>query len=61
MLTASGKKHELKGHVRGALNDGVSKEERQEVLLDASIYSGLPPAADAFRKVAEVVDGSKNA
>ena len=59
MLTALGKQHELKGHVRGALNNGASKEEIQEVLLHASIYCGLPAAVDAFRTAAEVVDGLK--
>lgn len=59
MLTAQGKQHELKGHVRGALNNGASKEEIQEVLLHASIYCGLPAAVEAFRSAAEVVDGPK--
>jgi 4-carboxymuconolactone decarboxylase len=61
MLTALGKQHELKGHVRGALNNGASQEEIQEVLLHASIYCGLPAAVDAFRTAAEVVDGPKKA
>ena len=59
MLTALGKQHELKGHVRGALNNGVTPEELQEVLLHASIYCGVPAAVEAFRCAAEVVDGSK--
>lgn len=57
MLTALGKQHELKGHVRGALNNGASVAELQEVLLHASIYCGLPAAVEAFRAAAEVVDG----
>ena len=60
MLTALGKQQELKGHVRGALNNGATKEEIQEVLLHASIYCGLPAAVDAFRSAAEVIDGPKN-
>ena len=56
-LTALGKQHELKGHVRGALNNGVTPEQLQEVLLHASIYCGLPTAVEAFRTAAEVVDG----
>ncbi|SDM80031.1 4-carboxymuconolactone decarboxylase [Polaromonas sp. JS666] len=59
MLTALGKQHELKGHVRGALNNGVTPEQLQEVLLHASIYCGLPAAVEAFRTAAEVVDGPK--
>lgn len=59
MLTALGKQHELKGHVRGALNNGVTPAELQEVLLHASIYCGVPSAVEAFRTAAEVVDGPK--
>ena len=58
MLTALGRQHELKGHVRGALNNGATLEQIQEVLLHASIYCGLPTAVEAFRSAAEVVDGS---
>lgn len=57
MLTALGKQHELKGHVRGALNNGATTAEIQEVLLHASIYCGVPSAVEAFRSAAEVVDG----
>jgi 4-carboxymuconolactone decarboxylase len=57
MLTALGKQHELKGHVRGALNNGATVAEIQEVLLHASIYCGLPAAVEAFRSAADVVDG----
>jgi 4-carboxymuconolactone decarboxylase len=60
MLTALGKQHELKGHVRGALNNGATLEEIQEVLLHASIYCGLPAAVEAFRSAAEVVDAPKS-
>ena len=61
MLTALGKQHELKGHVRGALNNGVSPGELQEVLLHAAVYCGVPAAVEAFRTAAEVVDGPKKA
>lgn len=57
MLIALGKQHELKGHVRGALNNGASVAEIQEVLLHASIYCGVPAAVEAYRSAAEVVDG----
>ncbi|PUE32596.1 4-carboxymuconolactone decarboxylase [Limnohabitans sp. Jir61] len=56
MLTALGKTHELKGHVRGALNNGATKQELQEVLLHAAIYCGVPTAVEGFRAAAEVVD-----
>lgn len=55
MLTALGRSHEIKGHVRGALNNGVSKEEIREVLLHATVYCGVPLAIDAFRAAQEVL------
>ena len=59
LLAALGKQHELKGHVRGALNNGATVQEIQEVLLHTSIYCGVPTAVDAFRSAAEVIDGPK--
>jgi len=56
MLAALGKQHELKGHVRGALNNGATVADIQEVLLHAAIYCGVPAAVEAFRSAAEVVD-----
>jgi 4-carboxymuconolactone decarboxylase len=58
MLVALGRTHELKTHVRGALNNGVTVEELQEIFLHASVYCGFPAAVDAFRAAAEVVDGA---
>jgi len=55
MLTALGKQHELKGHVRGALNNGATPQELQEVLLHAAVYCGVPTAVEAFRTAGEVV------
>jgi 4-carboxymuconolactone decarboxylase len=60
MLTALGKQNELKGHVRGALNNGATVEELQEVLLHASIYCGVPTAVEAFRTANEVVAAMAN-
>ena len=59
MLTALGKQHELKGHLRGALNNGATVEELQEVLLHAAIYCGVPTSVEAFRTAAEVVEAAK--
>lgn len=61
MLVALGKMHELKIHVRGALNNGVTREELQEIFLHASVYCGFPAAVDAFRNAAEVVDAAVKA
>ena len=56
MLVALGRMHELKVHVRGALNNGVTPQELQEIFLHASVYCGFPAALDAFRNAAEVVE-----
>lgn len=56
MLVALGRMHELKIHVRGALNNGVTPQELQEIFLHASVYCGFPAAVDAFRTAAEVID-----
>ena len=55
MLAALGKQTELKGHARGALNNGATPEELREVMLHATVYCGFPTAIDAFRTVTEVV------
>lgn len=54
MLVALGRTHELAGHLRGALNNGVSPRELQECLLHAAIYCGVPAAAEAFRCAEEI-------
>jgi len=54
MLTALNRPHELKLHVRGAINNGLSKEEIKEVFLQTAIYCGVPAAIDAFRTAKEV-------
>jgi len=56
MLVGLGKMHELKIHVRGALNNGVTPAELQEIFLHASVYCGFPAALDAFRTAAEVIE-----
>lgn len=58
MLTALGRAHELKGHIRGALNNGASMDEIREVLLHAAIYCGVPLAGDAFRVAQQVLNES---
>ncbi len=54
MLTALNRPHELKLHVRGAINNGVSKDEIREVFLQAAVYCGVPAAIDSFRNAREV-------
>ncbi len=54
MLTALNRPHELKLHVRGAINNGLSKDDIQEVFLQTAIYCGVPAAIDSFRSAKEV-------
>ena len=56
MLSALKSPTELKGHVRGALNNGCTVEEIQEVLLHSIVYCGAPAAQEAFRAAQEVID-----
>jgi 4-carboxymuconolactone decarboxylase len=54
MLTALNRPHELALHVRAALNNGLSRDEIKEIMLQACIYCGIPAGLDAFRVAAEV-------
>jgi len=54
MLTALNRPHEIKLHVRGAINNGLSKGDIQEVFLQAAVYCGVPAAIDSFRNAKEV-------
>lgn len=54
MLTALNRPHELKLHVRGALRNGVTRDEIREIFLQAAIYCGVPAAIDSFRNAKEV-------
>jgi len=54
MLTALNRPHELKIHIRGALQNGCTKKEIREVLLQTAIYCGLPAAIGSFRAAREV-------
>jgi 4-carboxymuconolactone decarboxylase len=55
MLSALGKTHELKLHVRGALTNGVTVEEIKEVLLQVAVYCGVPAGMDSFRNAREAI------
>lgn len=60
MLSALNRPHEIKVHVRGALNNGLTREEICEVFLQVAIYCGVPAAVDSFRVAREVfaeIDG----
>ncbi|MDU9024074.1 carboxymuconolactone decarboxylase family protein [Pseudomonas corrugata] len=55
-LTALKCPQELKGHVRGALNNGCTVKEIREALLHCAVYAGVPAAIDAFRAAQEVIE-----
>ena len=55
MLTAAGKPGELELHVRGALTNGVSVSEIQEILMQATIYCGIPSGLEAFKVAHKVL------
>ncbi len=55
MLTALNRAPEVKLHVRGALNNGVTVDEIKEVLLHATVYCGIPAGLDSFKAANEVL------
>jgi 4-carboxymuconolactone decarboxylase len=54
MLVALNRGPQLRGHVVGALANGVTKEELREMLMHASLYAGIPAAVEGFRIASEV-------
>lgn len=56
MITALNRPHELKLHIRGAINNGLTKEEIAEVFLQSAIYCGVPAAIDSFRTAKQVFE-----
>jgi 4-carboxymuconolactone decarboxylase len=60
MMVAQGRSDELRLHLRSALNNGVTREEIKEVLLQTAVYCGVPAANSAFHLAAEIfaeIDG----
>ena len=49
MLTALNRPHEFETHLKGAINNGVTKDEIKEVLFQSAVYCGWPAAIDSFR------------
>lgn len=49
MISCLNRPHELKMHVKGALKNGVSRDEIREVFLQVAIYAGVPAGVDSFR------------
>jgi 4-carboxymuconolactone decarboxylase len=62
MMVALNRTEEFRMHVRAALNNGVTRDEIKEVLLQAAVYCGVPAANAAFHAAEEVfneIDGEK--
>lgn len=60
MIAALNRGHEFKAHIRGALANGVTREELREILLQIAVYVGVPAGVDSFRLAREVfaeIDG----
>lgn len=55
LLVCLGQEQELAAHLRGAMNNGLTRDEIKEVLLQTAIYCGIPAANAAFRVAAEVL------
>jgi 4-carboxymuconolactone decarboxylase len=49
MISILNRPHELRAHLRGALTNGVTREEIREILMQVAIYGGMPAAVDSFR------------
>ena len=54
MLSALNRPNQIRAHVRGALNNGVTKDELKELFLQVAIYCGVPAGVDSFRVAKEV-------
>ena len=53
MIAILNRPHELKLHIKGALTNGVTKDEIREILMQVAIYGGVPAAVDSFRLARE--------
>lgn len=56
MLTALNRPHELKVHLHGAINNGCTRDEIMEAVLQTAIYCGMPAALDTLRHVRSVFE-----
>ena len=49
MIAILNRQHEFRAHLKGALTNGVSRDEIREILMQVAIYAGMPAAVDSFR------------
>jgi 4-carboxymuconolactone decarboxylase len=54
MISILNRPHELRAHLKGALTNGVTREEIREILMQVAIYAGMPAAVDSFRIAREL-------
>lgn len=54
MISLLNRQHELRLHIKGALKNGVTKDEIREIFLQVAIYGGVPAGVDSFRTAREV-------
>ncbi|WP_442593486.1 carboxymuconolactone decarboxylase family protein [Parapusillimonas sp. JC17] len=59
MLSALNRPHEIRLHVRGALNNGLTQDDIKEIFLQVAIYCGVPAALDGMKVAAEVIAEEK--
>ena len=59
MIAALGKMHEFELHLRGAIRNGLTKEELRSVLIQISVYCGIPVGVDCFRVAKQVIGEAK--
>jgi 4-carboxymuconolactone decarboxylase len=55
MISILNRPHELRAHLKGALTNGVTRDEIREILMQVAIYAGMPAAVDSFRIAREVL------
>jgi 4-carboxymuconolactone decarboxylase len=56
MLIALGRPHEIRVHVKGAIANGVTKEQISEIIMHSAIYCGVPAAVDGFRNASAMLE-----
>jgi len=54
MISILNRPHELRGHIRGALNNGVTKDEIREIFMQVGVYAGAPAMLDSVRIAKEM-------
>ena len=55
MLSTLGRNHELKLHVKGAIRNGVTRDEIREIIMQVAIYAGVPAGVESFRVAQEAL------